>query len=65
MKRTLEVLGKPDSLISYVPDRKGHDRRYAIDPGKIGKELGFDAEKMSFDDTILSYAASFGKLTDE
>ena len=30
-------LGKPESLITYVTDRKGHDQRYAIDPAKIQK----------------------------
>ncbi len=35
----LEALGKPASLIRYVPDRPGHDRRYAIDCGKIEREL--------------------------
>ena len=34
-------LGKPESLITYVADRKGHDLRYAIDPTKIHKELGW------------------------
>lgn len=34
-------LGKPESLITFVTDRKGHDRRYAIDPGKIHAELGW------------------------
>jgi len=34
-------LGKPESLITHVTDRKGHDRRYAIDPGKIHAELGW------------------------
>ena len=34
-------LKKPESLITYVADRKGHDRRYAIDPGKIAGELGW------------------------
>lgn len=34
-------LGKPESLITYVADRKGHDMRYAIDPEKIHKELGW------------------------
>ena len=34
-------LGKPESLIQYVTDRKGHDRRYAIDPAKIHAELGW------------------------
>ncbi len=35
------ALGKPESLITYVTDRKGHDLRYAIDPGKIHAELGW------------------------
>ena len=34
-------LGKPESLITYEPDRKGHDMRYAIDPTKIHSELGW------------------------
>ena len=37
-------LGKPESLITYVEDRKGHDLRYAIDPQKIQKELGWMPE---------------------
>ena len=36
-----EELGKPESLITYVTDRKGHDLRYAIDPTKIHTELGW------------------------
>lgn len=36
-----KMLDKPDSLITYVSDRKGHDRRYAIDPAKIHRELGW------------------------
>jgi len=34
-------LGKPESLITFVTDRKGHDMRYAIDPSKIHRELGW------------------------
>jgi dTDP-glucose 4,6-dehydratase len=37
----LELLRKPRSLIRYVPDRPGHDRRYAIDSSKIESELGW------------------------
>jgi dTDP-glucose 4,6-dehydratase len=37
----LEALGKPSSLIRYVKDRPGHDRRYAIDPSLIESELGW------------------------
>ena len=36
-----QELGKPESLIVHVEDRKGHDRRYAIDPAKIHRELGW------------------------
>jgi len=41
VKKVLAALGKPESLITYVKDRPGHDRRYAIDAGKIRKELGW------------------------
>ena len=41
VKTVLSELDKPESLISYVTDRPGHDRRYAIDPTKIHKELGW------------------------
>lgn len=44
-------LGKSDSLIEYVADRKGHDKRYAIDSDKIYMELGWIA-KTKFDDGI-------------
>lgn len=37
----LETLGKPRSLITYVKDRPGHDRRYAIDPSLVESELGW------------------------
>lgn len=39
-------LGKPESLITYVTDRKGHDLRYAIDPTKIHEELGWLPETL-------------------
>ena len=41
VKLICKALGKPESLITYVQDRKGHDRRYAIDPVKIHEELGW------------------------
>ena len=44
-------LHKPESLITYVADRKGHDRRYAIDPTKIHRELGWLPET-KFEDGI-------------
>lgn len=44
VKLILKELGKPESLITFVEDRKGHDRRYAIDPSKIKRELGWEPE---------------------
>lgn len=41
VKIICKALGKPESLITYVTDRKGHDMRYAIDPTKIHNELGW------------------------
>ncbi|MBD2867968.1 dTDP-glucose 4,6-dehydratase [Paenibacillus arenilitoris] len=41
VRTILEELGKPESLITYVKDRLGHDRRYAIDADKIRHELGW------------------------
>jgi dTDP-glucose 4,6-dehydratase len=37
----LDALGKPHSLIRFVKDRPGHDRRYAIDPTLVESELGW------------------------
>ena len=37
----LRGCGKPETLISYVKDRPGHDRRYAIDASKIERDLGW------------------------
>jgi len=42
VKTILKELNKPESLITFVADRPGHDRRYAIDATKIRKELGWN-----------------------
>lgn len=42
-KRILDLLGKPHSLLQYVEDRKGHDRRYSINDQKAKSELGWEA----------------------
>ena len=52
VKLILKQLGKPESLITYVEDRKGHDWRYAIDPTKISTELGW-LPKTKFEDGIV------------
>lgn len=52
VKTILKALNKPDSLIKFVTDRPGHDRRYAIDPTKIETELGWKPE-YTFDTGIV------------
>lgn len=51
VKLILDYLGKPHTLIKYVKDRPGHDRRYAIDSAKLKEELGWEPE-YSFDMAI-------------
>lgn len=55
-------LGKPESLITFVEDRKGHDLRYAIDPSKIYAELGWKPEtrfEVGIRKTIRWYCENF------
>jgi dTDP-glucose 4,6-dehydratase len=41
-RKILQILGKPESLLTSVKDRPGHDRRYAIDSAKLRRELGWE-----------------------
>ena len=52
IKLILKELGKPESLIQYVKDRPGHDRRYAIDSSKIQNQLGWTPES-KFEEAII------------
>ena len=51
VRAVLKLLGKPESLITYVKDRPGHDRRYAMDCSKIRREWGWQSE-MEFSDGL-------------
>jgi dTDP-glucose 4,6-dehydratase len=52
----LELLGKPTSLVRFVKDRPGHDRRYAIDPAKASRELDFVPARR-FEDALAATVA--------
>ena len=53
VKTLLRTLGKPESLIQFVKDRLGHDRRYAMDTTKLRNELGW-APAHAFEDWLES-----------
>ncbi len=61
VRRLLRLVGKPESLIEYVADRPGHDRRYALDCSKMAVELGWQP-RIRLDDglqqTICWYRAN-------
>ncbi len=56
VKRILELTGRGESLITYVDDRLGHDRRYSLSAERISAELGWQAA-VSFDDGIAQTVA--------
>lgn len=63
VKAILDRLGKPDSLVRYVEDRPGHDRRYGLDTSKIRRELGWAPVRdwaATMHDTIDWYVANPG-----
>lgn len=62
-RRLLELLDRPESLIRYVPDRPGHDLRYAIDCSKAERELSWKAE-VSFEDGLSETIAWYRANTD-
>ncbi len=67
IKTILSILGKPESLITFVKDRPGHDRRYAMDFSLARKELGF-APSLNFEQglkkTVEWYEANANWLED-
>jgi dTDP-glucose 4,6-dehydratase len=63
----LDILEKPPTLIRYVADRLGHDRRYAIDPARAERELGWRPEvpfEQGLRDTVAWYRSNAGWVSD-
>ncbi|MCI0708313.1 MAG: dTDP-glucose 4,6-dehydratase [Ignavibacteriae bacterium] len=63
VKLVLRYLGKPESLISFVRDRLGHDRRYAIDSSKIQRDLGWKPRRVfehGLEETVKWYVSNSG-----
>ena len=56
VRMVLRALGKPESLIQFVTDRKGHDRRYAMALGKLRDELGWSPQ-VRFDEGLAQTIA--------
>ncbi len=56
VKEVLRLVGKPESLIQYVKDRAGHDRRYAIDAAKARRELSW-APRHRFEEALAATVA--------
>ncbi|MBE3584523.1 MAG: GDP-mannose 4,6-dehydratase, partial [Limnochordaceae bacterium] len=56
----LRLLGQPEHFFAFVPDRPGHDRRYAIDPTRAERELGWTplrAHQEALQETVTWYLA--------
>ena len=64
VKRILKEMGKPETLITHVADRHGHDQRYAIDPAKAMRDLAWEPTT-TFEEgikwTIDWYLSEYGK----
>ena len=60
-RKLLQITGKPENLLQSVPDRPGHDRRYALDSDKLRRELGWKPS-VSFDHGLTETARWYSQI---
>ena len=60
-KTILRIMGKPESLLTSVKDRPGHDRRYAIDSSKLRRDLGWKPS-IFFDQGLIETVRYYTKI---
>lgn len=60
----LEIMGHGEEMIEYVEDRKGHDRRYAIDASKIKRELGWEPSRSAWPEALEATVAWYREHTE-
>lgn len=63
-KKILKILGKPESLITFVEDRPGHDRRYALDTTAIEKDLNWKPRHTDFEKALAETISWYNKNMD-
>ncbi len=62
LQAILEILGKPRDYFDFVPDRTGHDLRYAIDASETAKELGWVPTHTDFERSLVDIVEYYSKL---
>jgi dTDP-glucose 4,6-dehydratase len=62
LKAILEIMGKPADYLDFVPDRTGHDLRYAIDPSETAKELGWVPLHTDFENSLVEVVEHYKSL---
>jgi dTDP-glucose 4,6-dehydratase len=62
VRTILRELELPEDFIEFVPDRPGHDLRYAIDPWKAREELGWEPKYRSFEEGLKPVVAHYAEL---
>lgn len=65
LQTILKVLDKPSDYIEFVPDRRGHDLRYAIDASETKSELGWEPRRIDFEESLAEVIQGYLNLASE